>query len=148
MLSFSFLGDTVSFVNNKGTENQLKIGVRDTNVVIDWKYKLSKPDILRDIKFGYFKKNGDVFNIAVKKKGQPLSYNPNIDNQDKNNIIVEADDTSIAKITLKEIILNYENKRKYFCRISTTDGDAINSHVTVNVYGKYFYLLYFNLFRN
>ena len=146
MIFFSFSGDTVSFVNNKEKENQLNIGVRDTNVVIDWTYNLPKPDILKDITFGYFKENDNVFNIAIKIKGQPLFYNPDIDNQDKNNIIVEADDTSVAKIILKEIILNYENKRKYFCRIRTTDGGGINSRVIVNVYGKYiFFLLYFNV---
>ena len=109
--------------------------------MIDWKYNLLELDALEDITFGYLKKNNDGFNIAIKKKGEPLSYNPNINNQDKNNIIVKADDTSIAKITLKEIILSYENKKKYFCRIRLTNGVTIKSIVTVNVYGKYFFIV-------
>lgn len=137
LLNFvSFSANKVSFINYKDSDNELKIGVQDTNVVIDWKYNLSNPNILKEISFGYKKNNGDgQVNIANKKKGQLLIYNKNRDKQDENNIIVEADDTSIAKVILKEIILDYENKRIYFCQIQT-DSEKITSRVTINVYGK------------
>ena len=139
----SFPGSEVRFVN---LPKDLKIGVRDTNVLINWDYHLQDPDILTSITFGYYNKDDTQFIIAAKQKNALLSYNPELKKQDKANILVDANDVSIARITLKVIILDYENNRKYFCRIRTTKK-TILSNVIVNVYGKkrYWQLIYQSL---
>ena len=122
------------FIYQKTNSEIIKIGARDTNVVIDWKYQLQDPNSLDKLTFGYILTDNSQAILAVKKKGEVIQPNRALISP---NIVIEADDVSLARITLKDIILLHENTKTYFCTILyKSETLSFTSEVKILVYGK------------
>ena len=133
-LFFSAFIGTIQFA--KAGKNDFKeVGVSDTNVVLNWDYNLDNPNALKTITFGFYESSGIQFPFAFKDKGEDLIIRDALPASDKNNFIFTADDTSLARLTLKEIFLN-QNNRKFFCVIDLENGQSTISNVILKVYGK------------
>ena len=62
--------------------------------------------------------------------------------RDNQNLIIEANDISIARITLKNVLFKFDNNTKFICDILADSGNSIKSEVTLKVYGTYFFYFF------
>jgi len=127
----------MSFVR-AGSNDVKEVGDQSENVVIDWEYKLGN-DTLKSIKIKY-KRPADSSGLmfALKMKGQTIQLNEKeADAHDFHNIIVKANDTSLARVILKKVLSSKENDMKFFCEIIAESGNEIQSYVTLKIYGMF-----------
>jgi len=129
--------EPISFL--RASSNDVKeVGDQSENVVIDWEYKLGN-DTLKSIKIKYQRPaDSSSLMFALKMKGQTIQLNEQeADAHDFHNIIVKANDTSLARVILKKVLSSKENGMKFVCEIKAESGNEIQSYVTLKVYGMF-----------
>ena len=120
-----------------------EVGDGHKNFVINWEYYLGY-DSLDSIKIKYKHDDGKLLSYALKKKGNHVQLNRNDANdRDNQNLIIEADDISVARITLKNVLFKFDHNTKFICTIITVSGNLITSEVTLIVYGIYYLILFY-----
>ena len=104
-------------------------------MMINWDYNLEDPNALRSIDFSYLDDKGKRVYLAYKRKGQNFSFYQNLQEDVKNNFIIEVGDASVARLTFKNVLLNYNNT-KFTFDIHLQSGTEVSSHVTLIILGK------------
>lgn len=126
--------DGLKFVKAKSSDVK-QVGDHTKNVVFDWEYIVEPGDTIQSVRIGYYQA-GKQFTFAFKKKGQAVIINDESGGtspKDLENIIVDVDDVSVAKLTLKQVISTIDNNRKFFCLIKHGTGRLL-SEVMLKVY--------------